>query len=178
MAAINYYYLNIFLKNTYKNLGQVEAVKDKSSIKGLLDLTAFTINQTQTPPQPSQFNTRNITVTGLTQSRLNEIKSYNPQVPYKVNINGVTKVDPNYIEYTIDGIDYKTFLSNNLTIYKVTKPTDELTISRLIGNNDSVFVDIKKTLNAMIIERSNLSIYDYFNKMNACEELDDILDIF
>jgi len=178
MAATNYYYLNIFLKDTYKNLGQVELAKDDTIITGMLDLTAFTITQTQIPPQPSQFNQRIITVTGLTQSRLNDIKTYTPQTPYKVNVNGVTKVDPNYIEYTIDNIDYKTFISNNLTIYKVSKQTDDFDIDRLIGNNDSVFVDIKKTLNAMIIERSNISVYEFFNKINICDELDDVLDIF
>ena len=82
------------------------------------------------------------------------------------------------MDYNIEGISYRTFLSNNLTYYTVNKTTNEFTTKRLINNSNSVFIDIRKTLNAMIIERSNVSIYNYFNKINNCQELDDILDIF
>lgn len=179
MAATNYY-LNIFLKNTNKNTGQLETVNDKTSIKGTIDFTAFTFSTSQNPNTTSSNlpPKRSITFTGITKSRLDEVKTYNPLVPFKLNVNGVTKIDTDFIEYNINGITYTTYLSNNLTIYKVTKQTNELDVQRVIGNNNSVFVDIKKTLNALIIERSNISVYNYFNKINGCDELDDILDIF
>jgi hypothetical protein len=181
MAVTNYYYLNIFLKNTYKNTGQVETVGDKSSIKGTIDFTAFTFSQaSQNTTNQTSFlpPKRSIIFTGITKSRLDEVKTYNPLVPFKLNVNGVTKITPDFIEYNINGILYTTYLSNNLTVYKVTKQTNELDVQRIIGNNNSVFIDIKKTLNALIIERSNVSVYNYFNKINGCDELDDILDIF
>lgn len=176
--AVTNYYLNIFLKNTYKNLGQIETVKNNTIITGMLDLTAFTLTQTKTSVINNQFNPRTIIFTGITKSRLNEVKTYNTNLPYKVNVNGVTKVTPEFIEYDINGIEYKTFLSNSLTIYKVIKQTDEFQQEIMVSNNNSVFVDIKKTLNALIIERSNVSVYNYFNKINNCDELDDLLDIF
>lgn len=184
---MNYFYLNIFITETTKNRGQLEEVVDKSFIKGV---TSFTLTQ-QNTTQPGNIitnqysNPRIITFTALTKSRLNEVKTYDLTNPFKVNVNGVTKIEKDvttgniiYVDYNIEGISYRTFLSNNLTYYTVTKTTNEFATKRLINNSNSVFIDIRKTLNAMIIERSNVSIYNYFNKINNCQELDDILDIF
>jgi hypothetical protein len=184
---MEYFYLNIFLTETTKNRGQLEEVVDKSIIKGDSSFTLIQQNTVQgrNSVTNQSSNQRTITFTALTKSRLNEIKRYDLQVPYKINVNGVTKIETDattgdiiYVDYTIEDINYRTFLSNNLTYYSVTKTTDEFDTKRLVNNSNSVFVDIKKTLNAMIIERSNISIYNYFNKINNCQELDDILDIF
>lgn len=171
------FYINIFLKETYKNLGQYELITDKDIIG---DLTAFTLTQ-NTQTVVNNVNTQNqpdITITGLTSSKLNTVRTYNPQEPYKVNVNGVTKVTNEFIEYKIGDVEYKTFLSDGLTIFKAIKKPEIFDNQPVIWNSNSVFIDIKKTLNAMVIERNNISVYDYFNKINNCSELDDLLDIF
>jgi hypothetical protein len=185
---MEYFYLNIFLTETTKNRGQLEIVNRDATIKSLL-LTSFTLTQNtaqgRIATNNQSSNPRTITFTALTKSRLDEVKTYDLNNPFKLNVNGVTKIERDattndiiYVDYNIEGITYRTFISNNLTYYTVTKPTDEFDTQRLINNSNSVFVDIKKTLNAMIIERSNVSVYNYFNKINNCQELDDILDIF
>lgn len=168
------YYLDIFLKKTYKNLGQFETINPNSQIVGTLEEITFI--QTELGLDNSQpFN---VTISGLTSSRLEEVKTYNTQNPYKVGINGVTTITSDYIEYVIDDVNYITYLEDNLTIFKLTKLTNELEKQNIIANDNSVSIDIKKTLNAMVVDRSNVSVYDYFNKINNCSSLDDLLDIF
>ena len=52
-------------------------------------------------------------ITGFTDSKLNLVKTYDDNNPYQVGINGVTEVvtesnSLSYVEYTINGINYKT----------------------------------------------------------------------
>lgn len=183
MAAINldnelktFYYVDVFLTQTQKNMGQFTTIKNNQIIGDLKELPSFyfenqtenTINQSTTP------NT--VKITGLTASRLNEVKTY--EGLFKVGINGVTVVNEDYIIYQIDEISYTTFIENNLTIYSVTKPTNEFENQSVIRDDNSVSIDVKKTLNAFLIDRSNISVYEYFNKINNCDNLDDLLDIF
>jgi hypothetical protein len=168
------YYLDILLKKTYKNLGQYELVTNNEFV-GTLTTITFTQTQSLTTPQSQPFN---IVISGIGKSRLSEVRNYNPLILYKVGVRGVLTVTPEYIEYTIDNIIYKTFLDTSLTIFKVTKPTNELQSQSITANDNAVSIDIKKTLNAMVIDRSNIPIYEYFNKINNCSELDDLLEIF
>lgn len=178
MAAVNmdfqYFYFDIFLTETYKSLGQYEIIKNPEII-GELTTNVFSLNipNTSTPSTP-----KSITVTGLTKSRLDEVKTYNVNQPFKIGINGVNTIATDYIEYTIGDVKYKTFLVDNLTIFSVTKLEDVFDNQPVIWNADSVFNDIKNTLNAMIIERGNITVYDFLNKINNSDELDDLLDIF
>jgi hypothetical protein len=182
MAAINpkntleiYYYFDIFLTETYKSLGQLEAITNNQIIG---QLTAITFNQNQLQLYDTIPQT-NITVSGLTTSRLAEVKSFDPIVPYKVGVNGVILVLDSLIIYEIDGITYQTLLDgSNTTYYSVTKPTNNFDYQNVIRNDDSVFVDLKKTLNAMVINRNNIPVYEYMDKINNCDELADLLDIF
>jgi hypothetical protein len=177
MEVVNgFYYFDVFLTETYKSLGQYEIIT-KPDIIG--QLTSITLNK-------NFFNLRDvppielepITITGITKSRLNEVKTYNPSVPYKINVNGVFNITSQFIEYSIDNIKYKTYLSDGLTTYSVVKFIETFDNQPVIWNADSVFIDIKKTLNAMVIDRGNISVYDYLNKINNCDELDDLLEIF
>jgi hypothetical protein len=173
------YYVDVFLTKTQKNLGQFTSIKN-NEIFG--DLTTFNLipnfnflNQTQLPP----FNFSqpfNVTVTGITESKLKNVITYTGD--YKVGVNGVIFANSDYVMYEIDGITYTTFLSDNLTIYSVTKPTNEFDKQSILRDDNSVSIDVKKTLNAFLIDRSNVSIYEYFNKINNCDSLDDLLDIF
>jgi hypothetical protein len=53
-------------------------------------------------------------ISGYTDNRLNDIKTYSKTSPYQVGVNGVTNItytpnnDIETISYTIDGINYKT----------------------------------------------------------------------
>jgi hypothetical protein len=182
MAAINldntlkkYYYIDIFLIQTQKNLGQFSIITNDEIVG---DIITFNFNNQNSISQNTQTDTiTDITITGLTSSRLAEVKTYNGD--YKVGVNGVISVFSSSIIYKIDDITYQTLLDgSNTTYYFVTKSTNEFQTQSVLRNDNSVSIDIKKTLNAFIIERSNISVYDYFNKINNCDKLDDLLDIF
>jgi hypothetical protein len=179
-SNIDFYYFDVFLTETYKGLGQYEEIT-KPDIIG--QLTSITLSDSvsglrgYTPPPELEL----ITITGITKSRLDEVKTYslfNSKPIYKLNVNGVFNITNEFIEYSIDNIRYKTYLSDGLTTYSITKPKETFENRPVIWNADSVFIDIKKTLNAMVIDRGNISVYDYFNKINNCDELDDLLEIF
>lgn len=59
-------------------------------------------------------------VSGFTEDRLNDIKTYSEANPYQVGVNGVTNISYNNngditsIDYSIDGITYKTFFPQSL----------------------------------------------------------------
>lgn len=172
IPIINYYYLDIFLTQTQKNLGQFSLINNLDIIG---DLTTF--NLTNKLPEIISTSSTTITVTGLTSSRLEEVKTYNGG--YKVGVNGVILVSSTEVVYKIDDIIYRTLLDgSNTTFYTLNKPSGEFEMQNVLRNDNSVSIDIKKTLDAFIIERSNISVYDYFNKINNCDKLDDLLDIF
>jgi hypothetical protein len=50
-------------------------------------------------------------ITGYTSSRLEKVKTLDKNEPYKIGVNGVFNIQPEFIEYELDGIFYKTFLS-------------------------------------------------------------------
>jgi hypothetical protein len=177
---IEYYYFDVFLTETYKSLGQYEIISNPDIIGQLTSITLtdnISTLRADNPPQELEF----ILITGITKSRLDEVKTYslfNSNPTYKINVKGVFNITNEFIEYSIDNIKYKTYLSDGLTTYSVTKLKENFENQPVIWNADSVFIDIKKTLNAMIIDRGNISIYDYINKINNCDELDDLLEIF
>jgi hypothetical protein len=177
---IEYYYFDVFLTETYKSLGQYEIISNPDIIGELKSTTLILDNNTPSserafnPPSELEFTL----ITGITKSRLDEVKTYNQSVPFKLNVKGVFNITNEFIEYSIDNVKYKTYLSDGLTTYSVTKFKESFDNQPVIWNGDSVFNDIKKTLNAMVIDRGNISIYDYINKINNCDELDDLLEIF
>lgn len=173
--AVTNFYINIFLTQTQKNLGQFSLITNPDIIG---DKITFNFNNQNSIPQNTQTNTTTtITVTGLTSSRLEEVKTYNNN--YRVGVNGVISVTTASIIYKIDDITYETLLGGSkATFYTLTKPSGEFQMQNVLRNDNSVSIDIKKTLDAFIIERSNISVYDYFNKINNCDKLDDLLDIF
>lgn len=48
-------------------------------------------------------------LTGSTTDRLSVIKTLDRNEPYKIGVNGVFNVQPDYVEYEIDDVLYKTF---------------------------------------------------------------------
>lgn len=57
-------------------------------------------------------------ITGYTSSRLNEIKTLDPNNPYKVGVKGVYNVQSDFIEYVLDDIFYKTYIQNTPEIFE------------------------------------------------------------
>jgi hypothetical protein len=172
-----FYYFDVFLTETHKSLGQYEIITNPDIIGQLTSITLnenVSILRADNPPKDLEL----IIITGITKSRLDEVKTYNPSVPYKLNVKGVFNITNEFIEYSIENTNYKTYLSDGLTIYTLTKFKETFENQPVIWNADSVFIDIKKTLNAMIIDRVNISVYDFLNKINNCDELDDLLEIF
>ena len=55
-------------------------------------------------------------ITGYTSSRLGEVKTLDKNNPYKVGVNGVFNVQPDFVEYELEGIFYKTFLLERLRL--------------------------------------------------------------
>ncbi len=55
-------------------------------------------------------------ITGYTSSRLDEVRTLDKNNPYKVGVNGVFNIQPEFVEYQLDGIFYKTFFSKTVTL--------------------------------------------------------------
>jgi hypothetical protein len=70
-------------------------------------------------------------ITGYTSSRLNEVKTLDPNNPYKVGVKGVYNVQPDFIEYYLDGILYKTYIQNIPTFFQRGKNSDFNRVSNL-----------------------------------------------
>lgn len=52
-------------------------------------------------------------ITGYTSSRLDEVRTLDKNNPYKVGVNGVFNVQPEFVEYQLNDIFYKTFLNSS-----------------------------------------------------------------
>lgn len=110
-------------------------------------------------------------ITGYTSSRLNEVKTLDINEPYKVGVNGVLSVTPEYIEYKIDDIFYKTYTplpsigkpnfqkgvkgtkvtltnrsKNYITPIQISEPTTQDTVFRFqnLTNNFETYPTIKE----------------------------------
>ncbi len=107
-------------------------------------------------------------ITGHTSSRLNEVKTLDINEPYKVGVNGVLSVTPEYVEYKIDDIFYKTYtplpsigrpkfqkgfkgprtsmFKNYITPIEIGEPNSQNTIFRFqnLSNNFETYPSIKE----------------------------------
>jgi len=124
-------------------------------------------------------------ITGYTSSRLDEVKTLKKDEPYKVGVNGVFNVQPDFIEYEIDGIFYKTLLnatyrfSKNVpsrpyksyaqlidkgpqtTIFRVQKTTNDFEYKPLIKEEEKLEQVFLPEIDAQIfIERAFSNIYE------------------
>jgi hypothetical protein len=133
--------LNLFLTEKFTLMGVMDS-----------DLTSEANNIYNT-------NGDNI-VTGYTENRLSEVKTFDLQQPYKIGINGVTNINytvdgkHSVIYYTIDGISYITDVINNEYIVgKCYSKFGEYTISNInamINQNGGIvmmFLDFQKKTN-------------------------------
>lgn len=106
-------------------------------------------------------------VTGVTDNKLFKIRSYDPNQPYKVGLNGVTEVNNETIEsvnydvikYEIDGIKYTTYIKNgNNDIFNLTDSNSITNISVKISNNykfSNVSAVNQGDLNLLSLDKTN-----------------------
>lgn len=120
------------------------------------------------------------TVTGVTENRLEEIRSYNIQMPYIVGVNGVLSVEEDTVVYQLDGITYTTTIEDGTTTYSFgyVGLTQALNTHFFYRNEHDVFIDKKPTKSDIIMQRSEKSVFDPMLIMATVNSLDDLADFF
>ena len=131
-------------------------------------------------------------VTGFTDSRLLEVKTYDKNQPYQVGYNGVTKViydstnKPTQVEYTLDGINYITsigkplFPDNDLffkteTVYFFESSTLSDEKINLIKRDVEMGVsETPKIESDIFIERQSTSIFERHMRMGEIDTLNEL----
>jgi hypothetical protein len=83
-------------------------------------------------------------ITGYTSSRLGEVKTLDKNNPYKVGVKGVFNVQPDFIEYELDGILYKTTRRKSFGEFRILKglgryPTSYIEVENLGKRVDTIF---------------------------------------
>ncbi len=125
-------------------------------------------------------------VSGYTENRLSDVETYDTVFPYKVGMNGVTfvgyKPDStiDYVEYNIDGIDYKTIFDDfyTTTYSYIARGIDSLTgINFSLIKNDKILGINQKpeVLSFVNIERQEISVFDPFYRLKNIKNIGDLL---
>lgn len=143
-------------------------------------------------------------ITGFTDSKLNQVKTYDVNNPYVVGVNGVTDViyesvsttDENdntviipslvSVDYTINNIDYKTNISQPLfpdsTLYFKTQTVYFFESSGLTQQNINLLkreaeMGISfppKIENQIFIERQSISVFERHLRMEDIKNIDQL----
>lgn len=140
-----------------------------------------------------------MTITGITDSRLNEVKTYDKNQPYQIGYKGVTNVqynqynDPEIVEYTINDINYKTVIGKSLypkglntedisvfksdTTYSFESDgLDEYEVNVLKQEAEMGLSEPPKIESDIFIERQEISVFERHLRMgeiNSLEQLDE-----
>jgi hypothetical protein len=115
-------------------------------------------------------------VSGVTESKLEQVRSYNLNTPYEVGVNGVTEVTAEHVVYVIDSITYTTVLADGYTTYSfgTTGLTRDNSISNHIVKRESdMFTAKHKTINNISIDRSEISVFETMYRIANINTLDD-----
>lgn len=118
-------------------------------------------------------------ITGYTDSKLDDIRTYYEQ-PYVVGINGVTYINEEKIEYTIDLVNYITFFDDIQTTIFISPLTDQPTISNdrvAVFDDSNPFGDKKNTESFINIDRNNYSVFEKLFKLSKITKLSDFEDL-
>jgi len=119
-------------------------------------------------------------ITGFTESKLEVIKTFNPDEPYKVGVNGVTYLDDDKIEYTIDSINYVTLFDIDETTTFTSPLSDPPTIFNdrvAVFDDSNPFSDKKETESYINIDRNNYSVFEKLFKLSKVTKLSDFEDL-
>lgn len=153
-----YIYYTVYLQQTMRDPGFLSSVE--SAIQ-------------QAPVEPV-LNIR--PVQGTTNSRLDEVRTYNKSQPYIVGVNGVTEVSNVQVSYAIDGILFTTNLLTDVTEFA-------FGVAGLTNANSENYAVVKDerdsyttktpTQNNIFIERNEMSVFNNIYKLSRVDSLDD-----
>jgi hypothetical protein len=132
-------------------------------------------------------------ITGFTDSKLNLVKTYDDNNPYQVGINGVTEVvtesnSLSYVEYTINGINYKTSVLKPLfedsDLFFKTQTVYFFEASGLTQQNINVvkreaemgIAFPPKIKTEIFIERQSISVFERHLRMEEIETIEQLTD--
>jgi hypothetical protein len=128
-------------------------------------------------------------ISGFTDSKLNQVKTYDNNNPYVVGVNGVTNVlyngtEPSYVEYIINGIKYQTSISTPLfqgvelffktqTIYFFeSSGLTEQSINLLKREAEMGISFPPKIESEIFIERQSISVFERHLRMEDIKGVD------
>lgn len=133
-------------------------------------------------------------ISGFTDSRLSEVKTYDTNNPYRVGYKGVTSITADIngnitlVEYTIDGIDYVTSIGQplfpNSDLYFKTQTVYYFNSSGLTQNDINVIKkeaemgisEKPKIESDIFIERQSTSIFEKFLRLDEIGSLEELVD--
>lgn len=133
-------------------------------------------------------------ISGFTDSRLSEVKTYDTNNPYRVGYKGVTSITADIngnitlVEYTIDGIDYVTSIGQplfpNSDLYFKTQTVYYFNSSGLTQNDINVIKkeaemgisEKPKIESDIFIERQSTSIFEKFLRLDEIGNLEELVD--
>jgi hypothetical protein len=167
------------LQQKHQNFGYYQSVPIHSEIDGLETTIPINEGPNMIPYIIDRFVITKYTVTGETESKLDLVKSVDPLIPYKVGLNGVTQVNTDTIVYTIDLINYITYLSDGKTYYFFgghgISPKD-------FNNNPVIFDEVNhgflekfKTKSDININRGNISAFDSHIRLSNIKNIADLI---
>lgn len=157
-SLAEYIYYTIYLQQTMHDPGFLHSVE--------------TAVQQQVIETPSTIRP----VQGTTNSRLDEVRTYNKSQPYIVGVNGVTEVSDVQVSYAIDGILFTTNLSTGITgfAFGVAGLTNANSESYAVVKDErDAYTTKTPTQNNIFIERNEMSIFNNIYKLSRVDSLDD-----
>ncbi len=116
-----------------------------------------------------------VIITGITDSKLSEVRGYDYNSPYSIGANGVTEITPTYIKYTIGNINYITQLNNLSTVYSFKDTRSEYKINNFISTDANLsYVDSVDVQDSVFIERESVSVIECFSKFRQIGSVSEI----
>jgi hypothetical protein len=131
---------------------------------------------------------------GLTRNKLDIIRTYSLTQPYVLGVNGVTDIKPSpsapisaitSVSYTIDDINYVTYLNNSLTTFFYNNYSGQDFEPFLNTQNGQNTFDIKeeskmklvfppKVTNDLFIERMELAVFEKHSRLSNIKNLEQL----
>ena len=116
-----------------------------------------------------------VTVTGITDSKLAEVRGFDFNTPYSVGNNGVTQVTPDYVAYIIGNINYITQLATSATTFSFSDTRSVYVSDNFISTDDDIaFMDVIDIEDEVFIERQNISVIEFFSKLRQIGSVEEI----
>lgn len=180
------YFLTIMLTSEDDNLGDFEIIsQDDSQITSNKNRVTTPNNQITNNVPNNRFsyslpNNYSYTVTGITESRLNEIRLPLEGNQFINNPNIILQQGSDFIRYRLDGVTYRTQLNDNedttFSIQKTFSRSSPIT-EFLVKNQEFILYNGKpKVENNVNIDRNNISIIKAHESMKQINNLFELLN--